>query len=253
MASKTWQKTFKWTVHYQEECLWSIFTSSIYCFQYRPECRLPYLVVGCRSCPCNLLRANMNNTQLRYRVRIIWNGVNINTVLQNLFKLDRIEKANCIFEWDPANLQPGQSILIASTSQIKIHKQKESYLQFHIFIFFLSIPPSILLFWAVLSPLKHSAWLPPCECLHLRPPSSGFRLSLFSEVRYWICFQCDVYKLIESAHARDARMVIPWTSKLQLPLLNSKSWNRLSPFKWKPPNMIRNLCCNTNHTKNYLT
>ena len=115
MASKTWQKTFKWTVHYQEECLWSIFTSSIYCFQYRPECRLPYLVVGCRSCPCNLLRANMNNTQLRYRVRIIWNGVNINTVLQNLVKLDRIEKANCIFEWDPANLQPGQSILIAST------------------------------------------------------------------------------------------------------------------------------------------
>ena len=83
MASKTWQKTFKWTVHYQEECLWSIFTSSIYCFQYRPKCRLPYLVVGCRLCPCNLLRANMNNT-LRYRVRIIWNGVNINTVLQNL-------------------------------------------------------------------------------------------------------------------------------------------------------------------------
>ena len=78
------KKTFKWTVHYQEECLWSIFTSSIYCFQYRPKCRLPYLVVGCRSCPCNLLRANMNNTQLRYRVRIIWNGVNINTVLKNL-------------------------------------------------------------------------------------------------------------------------------------------------------------------------
>ena len=51
-------------------------------------------------------------------------------VLQNLVKLDRIEKANCIFEWDPANLQPGQSILIASTSQIKIHKQKESYLRF---------------------------------------------------------------------------------------------------------------------------
>ena len=130
MASKTWQKTFKWTVHYQEECLWSIFTSSIYCFQYRPNCRLPYLVVGCRLCPCNLLRANMNNTQLRYRVSIIWNGENINTVLQNLVKLDRIEKANCIFEWDPANLQPGQSIVIASTSQIKIHKQKESYLSF---------------------------------------------------------------------------------------------------------------------------
>ena len=124
------KKTFKWTVHYQEECLWSIFTSSIYCFQYRPKCRLPYLVVGCRSCPCNLLRANKNNTQLKYRVRIIWNGVNINTVLQNLVKLDRIEKANCIFEWDPANLLPGQSILIASTSQIKIHKQKESYLLF---------------------------------------------------------------------------------------------------------------------------
>ena len=89
--------------------------------------------------------------------------------------------------------------------------------------------------------------------INLRPPSSGPRLSLFSEVSYWICFLCDVYKLIESAHARDARMVIPWTSKLQLPLLNSKSCNRLSPFKWKPPNMIYNLCCNTNHTKNYLT
>ena len=89
--------------------------------------------------------------------------------------------------------------------------------------------------------------------INLRAPSSGPRLSLFSEVSYWICFQCDVYKLIESAHARDARTVIPWTSRLQLPLLNSKSCNRLSPFKWKPPNMIRNLCCNTNHTKNYLT
>ena len=71
-------------VDYQEECIWSILTSSIHCFQYRPKCRLPYLVVGCRLCPCNLLRANMNNTQLSYRVRIIWNGVNINTVLKNL-------------------------------------------------------------------------------------------------------------------------------------------------------------------------
>ena len=43
--------------------------------------------------------------------------------------------------------------------------------------------------------------------INLRAPSSGPRLSLFSEVSYWICFQCDVYKLIESAHARDARMV----------------------------------------------
>ena len=71
-------------VDYQEECLWSILASSIYCFQYRSKCRLPHLVVGCRSCLCNLLRANMNNTQLWYRVRIIWNGVNINTVLKNL-------------------------------------------------------------------------------------------------------------------------------------------------------------------------
>ena len=146
----------------------------------------------------------------------------------------------------------------------KIAQGTPSSFSFTFSFFFLSIPPSILLFWAVLSPLKHSAWLPPCQCLHLRPsplnnpinlraPSSGPRLSLFSEVSYWICFQCDVYKLIESAHARDARMVIPWTSRLQLPLLNSKSCNRLSPFKWKPPNMIRNLCCNTNHTNNYLT
>ena len=60
------------------------FTSSIYCFQYRPKCRLPYFVVGCGSCPSNLQKANMNNTQLRYQVRIVWNGVNINTVLKNL-------------------------------------------------------------------------------------------------------------------------------------------------------------------------
>ena len=59
-------------------CPW-ILKGPIVVYKYEP-----FFVVGCRSCPCNLLRANMNNTQLRYRVRIIWNGVNINTVLKNL-------------------------------------------------------------------------------------------------------------------------------------------------------------------------
>ena len=137
------------------------------------------------------------------------------------------------------------------------------FLQFHIFIFFsfnstfhfaiLScfIPAETFRLASAMPVFTSSS--PLNNPINLRAPSSGPRLSLFSEVSYWICFLCDVYKLIESAHARDARMVIPWTSKLQLPLLNSKSCNRLSPFKWKPPNMIRNLCCNTNHTKNYLT
>ena len=92
-----------------------------------------FFVVGCRSCPCNLLlRANMNNTQLRYRVRIIWNGLNINTVLKTLVHTRSHWKRKLYFERDPANLQPGQSMLIASTSQIKIHKQKESYLLFKV-------------------------------------------------------------------------------------------------------------------------
>ena len=64
--------------------LFAFFYDNVIAIRYRQKCRLPYFVVGCRSCPCNLLRANMNNTQLRYRVRIIWNGVNINTVLKNL-------------------------------------------------------------------------------------------------------------------------------------------------------------------------
>ena len=100
-------------------------------------------------------------------------------------------------------------------------------------------------------PLPHPANNP----INPRAPSLGPRLSLFSEVSYWICVLRDVYKqeLVVSAHVRDARMVIPWTSKLQLPLLNSKSCNRMCPFKWKPPNMIYNLCYNINHTKNYLT
>ena len=52
----------------------------------------------------------------------------------------------------------------------KIAPGTPSSFSFTFSFFFLSIPPSILLFWAVLSPLKHSAWLPPCQCLHLRPP-----------------------------------------------------------------------------------
>ena len=85
MASKAWQKKnlqIKWII--KKNVFDQFFTSSIYCFQYRPKCRLPYFVVGCGSCPSNLQKANMNNTQLRYQVRIVWNGVNINTVLKNL-------------------------------------------------------------------------------------------------------------------------------------------------------------------------
>ena len=117
---------------YQKECLWSIFRSSILLpilkgpsVVYKCE---PYFVVGCGSCPCNLLTANMNNTQLRYRVRIIWNGENINTVLKNLVQTRPLEKVYCILKETLHTLQSGQSILIASRSQIKIYKQKESYL-----------------------------------------------------------------------------------------------------------------------------
>ena len=60
--------------------------------------------------------------------------------------------------------------------------------------FFLSIPPSVLLFWAVLTRLKHSTPLsamfvyihvPPNNPMNARAPCLGPRLSLFSEVSYW--------------------------------------------------------------------
>ena len=59
--------------------------------------------------------------------------------------------------------------------------------------FYLSIPPSFLLFWAVLTSLKHSTplsamfvyiYVPPNNLINARAPSSGPRLSLVFEVRY---------------------------------------------------------------------
>ena len=59
--------------------------------------------------------------------------------------------------------------------------------------FFLSIPPSVLLYWAPLTTLKHSTSLsaifvyirvPPNNPLTVRAPSLGPRPSLFSEVSY---------------------------------------------------------------------
>ena len=64
----------------------------------------------------------------------------------------------------------------------------------HFYVFFLSIPPSVLLFWAVLTPLKHfisisalfvSIRVPPNNPQNARAPSLGPRLSLFSEVSYF--------------------------------------------------------------------
>ena len=63
----------------------------------------------------------------------------------------------------------------------------------HFHVFFLSIPTSVLLFWAVLTPLKHSTSLsamfvyihvPPNNPINARAPSLSPRLSLFSEVSY---------------------------------------------------------------------
>ena len=60
-------------------------------------------------------------------------------------------------------------------------------------IFFLSNPPSVFLFWAVLTPLKHSTLLsamfvficdPPNHPINARLLSLGPRLSLFSEGSY---------------------------------------------------------------------
>ena len=54
-----------------------------------------------------------------------------------------------------------------------------------IFVFLLSIPSSILLFWAVLTPLKTVyIRVPPNNSINARAPSLGLRLSLFSEVSY---------------------------------------------------------------------
>ena len=77
---------------------------------------------------------------------------------------------------------------------VKVKSPRHIFLQLHIFMFFfLSIPPSFLLFWAVLTPLKHSTPLSamfvyihplPHNLINARAPSSGHRLSLFFEVSY---------------------------------------------------------------------
>ena len=79
--------------------------------------------------------------------------------------------------------------------QVKYPRHMFLHLHIFMFFFFLSIPPSFLLFWAVLTPLKHSTPLsamfvyihvppPPNNPINARAPSSGPRLSLFSEVSY---------------------------------------------------------------------
>ena len=65
---------------------------------------------------------------------------------------------------------------------------------FTVLCFFLSIPPSVLLFWAVLTPLKYSTSLfamftvyirvPTNNPINARAPSLGPRLSLSTEVSY---------------------------------------------------------------------
>ena len=77
--------------------------------------------------------------------------------------------------------------------EVKLH-QAHFILQLHIFMFFfLSIPPSVLLYWASLTALKHSTSLsatfvyirvPPNNPSNVRAPSLEPRVSLFSEVSY---------------------------------------------------------------------
>ena len=73
---------------------------------------------------------------------------------------------------------------------VEVKSPRHIFLQLHIFMFFfLSIPPSFLLFWAVLTPLKHFTPLSamfvyihplPNNLINAHTPSSGHRLSLFS-------------------------------------------------------------------------
>ena len=116
MVSKAWQKTFKWCGLSRRMHLINFDKFNLL---FPRQAQVSSTLFGggiCSSSPCNLLRANMNNTQLGYQgpyylERCIKHQL---CTVKISSTLDRNEKANCIFVWDPAILLPGESVLIAS-------------------------------------------------------------------------------------------------------------------------------------------
>ena len=116
MVSKAWQKTFKWSGLSRRMQLIN-FDKFNLLFPIQAQVSSTLFGGGiCSSSPCNLLRANMNNTQLGYQgpYYLEWCIKHQHCTVKISSTLVRIEKANCIFVWDPANLLPGESVLIAS-------------------------------------------------------------------------------------------------------------------------------------------
>ena len=110
---------------------------------------------------------------------------------------ERQEVSSWVFV--PVVLAPRQkghlwSCFMVHSSGFSWGKIAPGILQLHIFMLFcLLIPPSVLLFWAVLTLLKHSFSLsamfvyirvPQNDPINVRVPSLGPRLSLFPEVSY---------------------------------------------------------------------
>ena len=116
MVSKAWQKTFKWSGLSRRMHLIN-FDKFNLLFPIQAQVSSTLFGGGiCSSSPCNLLRANMNNTQLGYQgpYYLEWCIKHQHCTVKISSTLVRIEKANCIFVWDPANLLPAESVLIAS-------------------------------------------------------------------------------------------------------------------------------------------
>ena len=116
MVSKALQKTFKWSGLSRRMHLIN-FDKFNLLFPIQAQVSSTLFGGGiCSSSPCNLLRANMNNTQLGYQgpYYLEWCIKHQHCTVKISSTLVRIEKANCIFVWDPANLLPGESVLIAS-------------------------------------------------------------------------------------------------------------------------------------------
>ena len=115
----------------------------------------------------------------------------------HFIEYERQEVSSWVFV--PVVLAPRQkghlwSCFMVHSSGFSWGKIAPGILQLHIFMLFcLLIPPSVLLFWAVLTLLKHSFSLsamfvyirvPQNDPINVRVPSLGPRLSLFPEVSY---------------------------------------------------------------------
>ena len=115
----------------------------------------------------------------------------------HFIEYERQEVSSWVFV--PVVLVPRQkgylwSCFIVHSSGFSWGKIAPGILQLHVFMLFcLLIPPSVLLFWAVLTLLKHSSSLsamlvyihvPQNYPINVRLPSLGPRLSLFPEVSY---------------------------------------------------------------------